>query len=393
MTAMQKFSGAFRKWRKLLNEIEHPSTGVWNEQGLTASHLRAFYGTLFAVMAAFIIAVSYSGVPMNISHYWSVIQVNVCLWATIAPAVLLGQVWSKRYGRETDRGKFSVVTIATVITGLTTGHLTLWGLSGYMPVLEGRELKSYEFLTPYMTFLPEVAIALLVLATYGRLVYIGQWQRRLDEEKLKREAAEHGQALAQAQLKMLQAQIEPHFLFNTLATVQHLVRKDPPRADFLLSQLIRYLREAMPDIRGMGSTLGREFGLAEAYLNIVKIRLDGRLEIKVNIAHELADISFPVLIVQTLVENAIKHGIEPKPGPVHIEVTATETTVDGKHFIDACVSDDGVGFGVAETMGTGVGLRNIRERLAGLYGPSARLDITNAMPSGVRATVRIPGRN
>jgi LytS/YehU family sensor histidine kinase len=175
-----------------------------------------------------------------------------------------------------------------------------------------------------------------------------------------------------------------------LASVQHLVRKDPPRADFLLSQLIRYLREAMPDFRGMGSTLGREFGLAEAYLNIVKIRLDGRLEIKVNIAHELADTSFPVLIVQTLVENAIKHGIEPKPGPVHIDVTASETTVEGKKFIDVSVSDDGVGFGAADTMGTGVGLRNIRERLAGLYDSSASLSIAEVQPSGVCATVRIP---
>ena len=77
---------------------------------------------------------------------------------------------------------------------------------------------------------------------------------------------------------------------------------------------------------------------------------------------------------------------------MNIYVTASEATIEGKKFIDVCVSDDGVGFGVAETMGSGIGLRNIRERLAGLYGPSARLDITNAMPSGVRATVRIPGR-
>ena len=393
MKALQKFSEAYRQWRKLMSEIEHPSTGVWNQEGLTPSHSRAIYGFIGALVAVFLIAWSYSGGPMTLSNQWPGIAGSLCICATMAPGLLFVKRWKKKYGNHPDGGAIFLWMLATVMTGLTAGHLTLWGLSSYMPILEGEELKFYEFLKPYLTYLPEYLMTALVVGMSLRYFNVGKWQRRLDEEKLKREAAEHGQALAQAQLKMLQAQIEPHFLFNTLASVQHLVRKDPPRADFLLSQLIRYLREAMPDIRGMGSTLGRDFGLAEAYLNIVKIRLDGRLEIKVSIPPELADISFPVLIVQTLVENAIKHGIEPKPGPVHIEVTATETTVDGKHFIDACVSDDGVGFGVAETMGTGVGLRNIRERLAGLYGPSARLDITNAMPSGVRATVRIPGRN
>ncbi len=327
---------------------------------------------------------------LSMTHEWGFITYALCLGATVAPGIVFIQVWGTRYGRETDGGHFLGWAAATVVTGLTAGHLTLWGLSSYMPNLEGQELKFYQEVSQYMTFFPELFMGLLVLSVYVRLLYVGKWQRRLDFEILKRESAEHGQALAQAQLKMLQAQIEPHFLFNTLASVQHLVRKDPPRADFLLSQLIRYLREAMPDIRGMGSTLGREFGLVEAYLNIVRIRLDGRLEIKVTIPPELADISFPVLIVQTLVENAIKHGIEPKPGPVHIDVNASETTVEGKKFIDVSVSDDGVGFGTAETMGTGVGLRNIRERLAGLYGSSACLSIAEVQPSGVCATVRIP---
>jgi anti-sigma regulatory factor (Ser/Thr protein kinase) len=394
MTAMQKFSEAFRQWRKLLNEIEHPSTGVWTDQGLTSSHSRAIYGTFGALTAVFIVAVSFSGEPitLTLSYQWPRITGYLCFFATVGPGLLFAKRWKKKYGNNPDGGVIFLWMLATVMTGLTAGHLTLWGLSSYMPLLEGEELKFYEFLKPYLTYLPEYLMTALVVSMSLRYFKVGKWQRRLDEEKLKREAAEHGQALAQAQLKLLQAQIEPHFLFNTLASVQHLVRKDPPRADFLLSQLIRYLREAMPDIRGMGSTMGREFGLVEAYLNIVRIRLDGRLEIKVNIPPELADISFPALIVQTLVENAIKHGIEPKPGPVNIYVTASEATIEGKKFIDVCVSDDGVGFGVAETMGSGIGLRNIRERLAGLYGPSARLDITNAMPSGVRATVRIPGR-
>ena len=417
MTAFQRFSEACRQWRKLVLEYMNLNSDVWNERRVTARHQRAIWW----------FAVATSGVNLlfwwRLGLMWVLIEALLCMIATFAPVIVLLVILRamRRNGRNLDgspklpgpsslidedfwslwaalspaeRAGAGLLMATGVLVSLAAGHMSLWGWRSYvLPLLGRREFIISGWANQYISFIPEFFWASIVAMGLLRFLYGHRWQRRLDEEKLKREAAEQGQALAQAQLKLLQAQIEPHFLFNTLASVQHLVRKDPPRADFLLSQLIRYLREAMPDIRGMGSTLGREFGLAEAYLNIVKIRLDGRLEIKVNIAQELADVSFPVLIVQTLVENAIKHGIEPKPGPVHIDVTATETMVEGKQFIDVCVSDDGVGFGVAETMGSGIGLRNIRERLAGLYGPNARLDITNVMPSGVCATVRIPGRN
>lgn len=215
-----------------------------------------------------------------------------------------------------------------------------------------------------------------------------QWQ--LEAEKLKRQATEHGQEMVEANVKVLQAQIEPHFLFNTLASVQHLVRNDTDTADFLLTQLIRFLRESMPLIRGKGSTLGREFGLAQAYLNIAQVRMGGRLEVKVDLPSNLVDEAFPTLIIQTLVENAIKHGIEPKTGPVSISVNAQEIAKGGKNYIEISVTDTGVGFGGANTKGTGVGLRNIRERLAGIYGETSRLEICSVNPTGVCAKLRIP---
>ena len=389
LTDSQRFREFFRQWRKLLNEAGaeagSPSSGMSGLTGITSSQRKAVYGSLI-VMALFIILVNPND---SNSNGMAINAIIIILFsATLAPCMLLLFWWDKSSGGRVD-GRTGILWLtAILITGLVSGHFAKWGLSTccLSVVLSATEPEEREL----MAFTPEFLMLLFTLAGYQRFRSISQWQRALKLETLKREAAEQGQALAQAQLKLLQAQIEPHFLFNTLASVQHLVRKDPPRADFLLSQLIRYLREAMPDIRGMGSTLGREFGLVEAYLNIVRIRLDGRLEVKVSIPPELAEVSFPVLIVQTLVENAIKHGIEPKPGSVHIYVTASEATVEGKQFIDVGVSDDGVGFGVAETMGTGVGLRNIRERLAGLYGSSARLSITEVKPSGVCATVRIP---
>ena len=353
---------------------------VWQSREIRLNFIGHYgYGLI-----AFVLLIFVAKVMDGYQILGNLIALNVCMFVIGIVAYGLTFLFEGHLVDAPTGEAFTRWALASTVLGLSVGHLCIYLFDTFLP---------YDLVMFRLDFEPEFFTALIVVVAYFGKFRRGQWQKRLDFEILKREAAEHGQALAQAQLKMLQAQIEPHFLFNTLASVQHLVRKDPPRADFLLSQLIRYLREAMPDIRSMGSTLGREFGLAEAYLNIVQIRLDGRLEIKVTIPHELADISFPALIVQTLVENAIKHGIEPKPGPVHIDVTASELMVEGKQFIDVCVSDDGVGFGVAETMGTGVGLRNIRERLAGLYGTSARLCITEVKPSGVCATVRIPRVN
>ena len=302
-------------------------------------------------------------------------------FATFMPAYFTSGRFDKMTGGYPSSSTYIAWSMGCAAIGIPLGHLSLWLFETYLPT-------STKIVN--LAYLPECVTVAGVLAGYLRLMYVRQWQFRLDTERMKREAAEHGQALAQAQLKMLQAQIEPHFLFNTLASVQHLVRKDTQLADFMLTELIKYLRQAVPDFRGMGSTLGRECGLVESYLNIAKIRMGERLTVKVDVPDSLADISFPALITQTLVENAIKHGIEPKIGPVSISVVARQVSGDAGQFIEISVTDDGVGFGVAETKGTGIGLRNVKERLAGLYGAKASLEITSLSPSGVRATVRIP---
>ena len=293
MTVLKRFSEAYRQWRKLVLEYMNLNSDVRNERRMTARHRRA----------AWWFAVATSGVNLlfwwRLGLLWVLIEVLWCLIATFAPIVVLVVILRaiRRNGPSLDGspklpGPSSLINedfwshwasissamraaagllIATgVLVSLAAGHMSLWGWRSYvLPLLGRREFLISGWANQYISFIPEFFWASVVAFGLVRFLYGHRWQRRLDEEKLKREAAEHGQALAQAQLKLLQAQIEPHFLFNTLASVQHLVRKDPPRADFLLSQLIRYLREAMPDIRGMGSTLGREFGLAEAYLNIV----------------------------------------------------------------------------------------------------------------------------
>ena len=268
----------------------------------------------------------------------------------------------------------------TALIGLPFGNLVL---------LVGQHIEPLSQPSPFLRYLPEIMVAFVIGFSYYRLVIIRLWYERLATEELKRHTAEQGQALAETRLHMLQAQIEPHFLFNTLTSIQHLVRTDPEQADFLLTQLISYLRQAIPDVRGTASTLGRELASIQTYLDIVRVRMGGRLTVAVQCDPALAAVPFPSLIIHTLVENAIKHGVEMKTGPVAIGVTATPV----RNGIEVCVQDNGVGFGAIDSVSGGVGLQNIRDRLALAYDGGARLDIADLPEGGVRATVSIPGNS
>ena len=212
------------------------------------------------------------------------------------------------------------------------------------------------------------------------------WQSRVEQSNQRVEIADMARSLAEARLAVLQAQIEPHFLFNTLATVQYLLKEDTAKADFLLTQLTRYLRLAMPSMRQLSSTLGREFELTDAYLQIARLRMGGRLAVDVDLPDALAATGFPSLVVQTLVENAIKHGVEPKPGPVRIRVFARQVGAE----LHVGVQDNGVGLGGVTAPDGGTGLQNIRERLRGLHGERARLSVAGLADGGVLATVVLP---
>ncbi|GAA5178663.1 hypothetical protein GCM10025771_18390 [Niveibacterium umoris] len=193
-------------------------------------------------------------------------------------------------------------------------------------------------------------------------------------------------ASAAAQLTALQAQIEPHFLFNTLANLRSLIGRDPELARQLLDRLIEWLRATLKASRQGETTLGQEFDLLAAYLDIQRIRMGGRLEVDVAIDPALRDMHLPPLLLQPLVENAITHGVEPKAGTVRVALKG-ETAEDG---VVLSVTDTGAGFGATPSQGTGVGLENVHARLATLYGSAARLSIESPVEGGVRAVIRIP---
>jgi hypothetical protein len=197
--------------------------------------------------------------------------------------------------------------------------------------------------------------------------------------ELERDRAQAQFQAKQAELAALQAQIEPHFIYNTLANVQYLVENDAKAAGEMLGHLIRYLKASIPRMRAngpQGSTLEQEFESARALLEIVRLRLGHRLSIEVHLPEDLKTTPFPPTVVQTLIENAIKHGIERKPGPVSITLAARRR-------------DDRAGFG-STASGVGVGLKNTRERLQALHGKTATVMLLANQPTGVRAVVSIP---
>jgi signal transduction histidine kinase len=206
-----------------------------------------------------------------------------------------------------------------------------------------------------------------------------------ERESLKRQVSE-------AKMQMMQAQVEPHFLFNTLASIDHLIETDPPRASTMQKNLIAYLRAALPQMRENATDLGREVDLVSAYLEILKVRMEERLQVSFAVPNGLRSADFPPMMLQSLVENAIKHGLEPKAEGGRLDVAAEIVHGD----LHVTVADTGLGFAPdgASTSGTGLGLTNIRERLKLLYGDRAHLVIeanqVDGAALGTRVSITVP---
>ena len=191
--------------------------------------------------------------------------------------------------------------------------------------------------------------------------------------------------LTVAKLSLLHAQVEPHFLYNTLASAQLLTRSDPPRAEEMLGHLIQYLRHSLPRTEDELSTLGAELERAVAYLEILRIRMGPRLSVQVDIPEPLRATPLPPMMLQTLVENAIKHGLEPRTAGGTVWIRARRNDDE----VAVTVADDGDGFN-SKTSGTGIGLKNVRERLRLVYDGRAALAVVANFPAGVAATITVP---
>lgn len=227
----------------------------------------------------------------------------------------------------------------------------------------------------------------IVVAALAGLFFVFQRQAaeaaaRAHESELRRLRLD--QQMTEARLQSLRAQIEPHFLFNTLANVQQLYRTEPVRGRKMLANFIGYLRIALPQMRHDETTLRHEVDLARAYLDVLKVRMGERLQVRIDVPEALAALAFPPLTLSTLTENAIKHGLNPLPEGGAVEINAR---IEGGQ-LKVGVADTGGGLRVSG--GSGAGIANLRARLAVLYGYAGTLEIAANRPRGIRATISVP---
>lgn len=234
----------------------------------------------------------------------------------------------------------------------------------------------------YIVFTFTGLLAMTLLVTHRERVQ--RIKEAHNEASLRAETVER-QAL-QAQLRLLQAQIEPHMLFNTLANLQGLIAIDPQRADTMLDQLIQYLRATLGAARSESTTLADEFAAMDAYLGLMQVRMGERLAYQLELPAALRGAKLPPMLLQPLVENAIVHGLEPKIEGGEVRISAEAR--DG--LLDVRIVDTGLGLGQSSHGGGGVGVATTRERLRVLYGERAGVLLAPAQPHGTLVRLTLP---
>ena len=255
----------------------------------------------------------------------------------------------------------------------------------------GNDLLQTFYLRFRVTLVAGLSAGVLYAAIVGTIVYLRTQHVSIANRQLAqaKQESDIARQLTETKLRLLQAQIEPHFLFNSLASAQQLASKGAPDAAKLIGHLVRFLRISIPSMRDERGALQREFEQISAYLSIMQTRMGDRLQFSVNAPRELSDFPLPPALAMTLVENAIKHGIEPARDGGRVDVSATQ----GDGQIVVTVADTGVGLAATaaeKETGTGLGLSNIAQRLQAIYGDRAKLKLQENAPHGCIATLTFP---
>ncbi len=308
--------------------------------------------------------------------------VSLAIWAFIDGGRLLAARWVQRHDAQPAPGPRSgwpgwgwmvAILLLGTLAGFGLGH-TLAG------ALLGRGLAHAAAMNPRTL----VTILLLSLMPSVAATWFFYSRGRLASAQA---AAERAERMASDQrLALLASQLEPHMLFNTLANLRVLIALDPPRAQAMLDRLIAFLRSTLQASRAGTHTLAEEFARLDDYLGLMAVRMGTRLRSTLTLPPELAQAEVPALLLQPLVENAIRHGLEPKVDGGRIEVSAA---LDGDR-LRLSVHDSGVGWRDAAAGHQGFGLTQVRERLAARYAGAARLDIGPADGGGTLATLTLP---
>jgi sensor histidine kinase YesM len=300
-----------------------------------------------------------------------------CVGMTMVACVLLLRR-ARAFSRFQPMVRWFLTGVVAIPTGFIVGHQFAF-------LLMGEPLRMVGYLS--VSLIP--VLFTLLVGGMGLHYYATR-------EQLAKEAAARSEAqrlVVESQLRLLRAQLEPHMLFNTLSNLRSLVRDDVDQAESMIDQLIVYLRSALAASQTESVALSREFAQLRAYLDIMSLRMGPRLTYTLDLPPELEATTVPPMLLQPLVENAIKHGLEPKVGPGSIEVVARATAAG----IEIRVNDSGLGLPAddedepaAGPAGASYGLQHVRDRLQAVYGPAARLSLERRQPKGVSALVFIP---
>ena len=337
------------------------------------------WSTLFALVFT-VIALMFEPHARAAHVLWANIVIANCIGGMIHAAFEICQPWLGAWVRRQSFAVHTAYYAAISIFGVFAGY---WlGLT----LLDWPAFRAYIF-SPQGA-VPTLLLSLVIAAILASFFLARERQARTEadaqRERARIEAAEHQFHLAQ--LKLLEAQIEPHFLYNTLANVISLVDDDPAGAKGMLERLIDYLRRASAASTPEATTLGAQIELLRGYLDLLVLRMGNRLAYRIDIPRELDAFPLPPMLLQPLVENAIKHGLEPKVAGGEVSIVAHR----GGSALVLTVADNGEGFRAKRTAASGgIGLANLRARLATLYGDAARLVIEDAHP-GTRATIELP---
>lgn len=296
----------------------------------------------------------------------------------VAMVLLLAFVFAEQWqGKWMPRWLVQLLAVALAAPAAT--------LLGYLVTVNG-DLQTLMTSRQMTGFFMSSVIAI----TFGLLLALGGLFRERDAQ-LRAQALEFALTKEQlerqaldARLALLQAQIEPHFLLNTLANVQELVETGSPRAAPVFKSLIAYLRASMPQLNQSRASLGNEIALVRSYLDLMSMRMPDRLTVRFELDQTLMNLRFPPMALLTLVENAVRHGIDPSVDGGTIEVGVHR--LPGAGGVEVWVADTGVG--MAETARSGTGLSNLRQRLSGFFGSGAELELTELQPHGLRAAMR-----
>lgn len=320
------------------------------------------------------------------------------LMATAGPALA---TWI-RHRRLPLRSERIGLVLAVLLGMLASYHVDQWASNSVDHKVEAALVEQGVATTKKPDVPPEMkpvarVIRFGVLATiYGLFggglalrAYFSEGRRWTDNRRRQElDALRAQKQQADLRLGLLQAQVEPHFLFNTLASVRALVRQDPAQAEATLDALVDHLRATIPKLRDgeamLHSTLGQQLDICASYLALMKLRMGGRLGFAVEAEPQLRQQPFPPLLLITLVENAIKHGIEPQPGPARVEVRAS---VKGDRLVVSVVDD---GAGLQPGLGSGMGLANVRDQLATRFGERASLSLRGLAGRGAVAEIQVP---